>query len=37
MGMSDRILTMCRGAIRGEFRAGQVSQEEILQSALGLN
>ena len=37
MGMSDRILTMCRGAISGEFRAGQVSQEEILQSALGLN
>jgi ribose transport system ATP-binding protein len=37
MGMSDRILTMCRGAISGEFVAGQVTQEQLLQSALGLN
>jgi ribose transport system ATP-binding protein len=37
LGMSDRILTMCRGAISGEFNAGEVSQEKLMASALGVN
>lgn len=37
LGMSDRILTMCRGTITGEFLPAQASQVKLLQSALGLN
>jgi ribose transport system ATP-binding protein len=37
LGMSDRILTMCRGAISAEFSAGDATQEKLLQGALGLN
>ncbi|WP_010273402.1 sugar ABC transporter ATP-binding protein [Paenibacillus senegalensis] len=35
MGMSDRILVMGEGEIRGEFHRDQVTQEEILECALG--
>ena len=35
MGMSDRILVMHEGRINGEFLAGEVTQEKILQCALG--
>jgi len=34
IGMSDRILVMCRGRIAGEFPAG-ASQEQLLDCALG--
>jgi ribose transport system ATP-binding protein len=34
LGMSDRILVMCRGRIAGEFTAG-VTQEQLLHCALG--
>jgi len=36
IGMSDRILVMCRGRIAGEFSAG-ASQEQLLDCALGAN
>jgi ribose transport system ATP-binding protein len=35
IGMSDRILVMCRGRIAGEFAAGAATQETLLQCALG--
>ncbi|KIL40393.1 D-ribose transporter ATP-binding protein [Gordoniibacillus kamchatkensis] len=35
MGMSDRILVMGEGRIKGEFMRGQVTQEEILECAIG--
>ena len=35
LSMSDRILTLCDGRISGEFRRGAVSQEEVLDSAIG--
>ncbi len=35
LGMSDRILVMCRGRIAGEFAAGTATQETLLQCALG--
>ncbi len=35
MGMSDRILVMGDGRIRGEFHRGDFSQNEILKCALG--
>jgi ABC-type sugar transport system ATPase subunit len=35
LSMSDRILTLCDGRISGEFRRGEVSQEEVLDSAIG--
>jgi ABC-type sugar transport system ATPase subunit len=35
LGMSDRILVMAGGRIRGEFAAGSVTQEQILASAIG--
>jgi ribose transport system ATP-binding protein len=35
IGMSDRIIVMCRGRIAGEFPAGTATQETLLQCALG--
>lgn len=35
MGMSDRILVMKNGRIKGEFLRGKVTQEEILECAVG--
>lgn len=35
LGMSDRILVLCRGRINGEFAAGAATQEAILHCALG--
>ena len=35
MGMSDRIMVMGEGRIKGEFRYGEYSQDEILACALG--
>ena len=35
LGMSDRILVMAGGRIKGEFAAGSVTQEEILACAIG--
>jgi ABC-type sugar transport system ATPase subunit len=35
LGMSDRILVMRGGRIRGEFNADEATQETILQCALG--
>jgi ABC-type sugar transport system ATPase subunit len=35
LSMADRILTLCEGRISGEFRRGEVSQEEVLDSAIG--
>lgn len=37
MGMSDRILVMGDGRIKGEFQIGEYSQNEILKCALGGN
>jgi len=37
LGMSDRILVMCRGRIAAEFSAAAATQEKILQFALGEN
>ena len=37
MGMSDRILVMGDGHIKGEFKIGEYSQNEILKCALGGN
>jgi len=36
LGMSDRILIMCRGAIAGELSAAEASQEAVLERALGV-
>lgn len=36
LGMSDRILVMHEGEITGEFENKDVSQEEIMKSAIGL-
>jgi ribose transport system ATP-binding protein len=33
MGMSDRVIVMCQGRITGEFKRGQMSQEEIMSCA----
>jgi ribose transport system ATP-binding protein len=35
LGMSDRILVMHKGAIKGEFLAGEPTQEDLLHAALG--
>ncbi|MCI8861682.1 MAG: sugar ABC transporter ATP-binding protein [Lachnospiraceae bacterium] len=35
MGMSDRMIIMGEGRIRGEFRREEYAQDEILKSALG--
>jgi ABC-type sugar transport system ATPase subunit len=35
MGMSDRILVMGEGRIKGEFAGNAVSQEELLACAIG--
>ncbi len=35
LGMSDRILVMGEGEIRGEFLRGEITQEQILECALG--
>lgn len=37
MGVSDRILVMHEGRITGEFNPDQVTQEDIMQAATGLN
>jgi ribose transport system ATP-binding protein len=36
LGMSDRILVMCRGRIHEEFTAADATQERVLSAALGL-
>ncbi len=36
LGMSDRILVMCRGRIQAEFDAASATQERVLSAALGL-
>jgi ribose transport system ATP-binding protein len=36
LGMSDRILVMCRGRIEAEFDAAEATQERVLTAALGL-
>jgi ribose transport system ATP-binding protein len=36
LGMSDRILTLCRGTITGEFDAEEASPEAIMRGALGV-
>ena len=36
LGMSDRILVMCRGRITAEFAAADATQERVLSAALGL-
>ncbi len=36
LGMSDRILVMCRGRIQAEFSAADATQERVLGAALGL-
>lgn len=35
LGMSDRILVMHEGSIRGEFLRGQATQEQLLAAAIG--
>lgn len=35
IGMSDRVIVMGEGSIKGEFRIGEYSQDDILKSALG--
>ncbi|WP_311772756.1 sugar ABC transporter ATP-binding protein [Cohnella xylanilytica] len=35
LGMSDRVLVMGQGRIRGEFQGGQITQEQILACAVG--
>lgn len=37
LGMSDRILVMCRGRIAGEFTAQEATQEKIMAYAAGGN
>ncbi len=36
LGMSDRVLTLCRGAITAELDAEEASQEAIMRGALGV-
>jgi ribose transport system ATP-binding protein len=36
LGMSDRVLVMCRGRIQAEFDAASATQEQVLAAALGL-
>jgi ribose transport system ATP-binding protein len=36
LGMSDRVLVMCRGRIQAEFDAADATQERVLTAALGL-
>jgi ribose transport system ATP-binding protein len=36
LGMSDRILVMCRGRIQAELDAGSATEERVLGAALGL-
>lgn len=36
LGISDRILVMCDGRITGEFLAGEVTQNQILNAPPGL-
>ena len=36
LGMSDRILVMCRGRLHAEFSAAEATQERVLSAALGL-
>jgi ribose transport system ATP-binding protein len=36
IGMSDRILVLCRGRVHGEFDRGTATQERVLSAALGL-
>jgi ABC-type sugar transport system ATPase subunit len=33
IGMSDGVIVMCQGRITGEFKRGQISQEEIMTCA----
>jgi ribose transport system ATP-binding protein len=35
LGMSDRVLVMCRGRLAGEFTRAQVTEEKILTLAIG--
>ncbi len=35
IGMSDRVIVMGEGTIKGEFHIGEYSQDDILKSALG--
>jgi ribose transport system ATP-binding protein len=35
IGMSDRIIVMCNGKFTGEFSGLEISQEKIMQSAVG--
>jgi ABC-type sugar transport system ATPase subunit len=35
LGMSDRVLAMCAGRLVGEWRAGNVSEEEVMLHAAG--
>ena len=35
IGMSDRIIVMGEGKIKGEFKIGEYSQDDILKCALG--
>jgi len=35
LGMSDRVLVMCRGRLTGEFSAAEATQEAVLKCALG--
>ncbi len=35
IGMSDRIIVMGEGKIKGEFKLGEYSQDDILKCALG--
>lgn len=37
LGMSDRILVMCRGRLAGEFTAAEATQEKIMAYAAGGN
>jgi ribose transport system ATP-binding protein len=37
LGMSDRILIMCRGTISAELPATAASQEKVLEAALGIS
>jgi ribose transport system ATP-binding protein len=35
MGISDRIITLCRGRITGEFQREEFNQEEIIKCSIG--
>ena len=36
LGMSDRVLVMCRGRVQAELDAGEATEERVLSAALGL-